>query len=271
MTERFLHKKSLGQHFLNNDTVPKWLADAALLKPGEIVLEIGPGTGALTKELLAREVRVVAIEADLRAIAVLNEQFADQIETGQFKVIHGDAKNLDFSALELTDHQFKIVANIPYYLSGLLFRQCLESPIQPNTLVFLVQKEVAKRAVEGTLTGGKESLLSLSLKAFGQPKYIKTVTKGHFTPPPKVDSGIIAIYDISRHNFQTISETDFFNLLHIGFGQKRKQLLGNLAQTYDREQLTNIFSTLDIPLSTRAEDVALDKWLALTKSLTIHS
>lgn len=271
MVDHFEHKKSLGQHFLNSDVVPRWLCDAAELHPDEVVLEIGPGTGALTRELLARGVRVIALEADTRAITILTDTFADELASNRLTIHHTDVRTLDLSTLGLQDQQFKVVANIPYYLSGFLFRTLLEAPIQPNTLVFLTQKEVAKRATSSLDRGDKESLLSLSVQAFGTPRYVRTVTSGHFTPPPKVDSGIIAISNISRAAFTNIDQTFFFDVLHLGFGQKRKQLLGNLSKTYDREQLTHIFSTSSLSLSTRAEDVPLEKWLILVEKLSALS
>ena len=130
---------------------------------------------------------------------------------------------------------------------------------------------MAKRITSDLQRGEKESLLSLSVKVYGEPKYIKTITRGHFTPPPKVDSGIVAISNISRTNFNSIDSSLFFNVLHLGFGQKRKQLLGNLSKEYNREVLTHIFSTVDLPISIRAEDVPLEKWLILVAELTAHS
>ncbi|MFT5849373.1 MAG: 16S rRNA (adenine1518-N6/adenine1519-N6)-dimethyltransferase [Patiriisocius sp.] len=268
----FQHKKSLGQHFLTSNVVPTWMCDAADLSARDFVLEIGPGTGVLTKEILARGATVLALEADTRAIEVLEETFATEISDGTLILRHCDVRTLDLTAVpEISTGSFKVVANIPYYLSGLLFRMFLESPVQPTDLVYLVQKEVAKRATTTISTGGKESLLSLSVNVYGTGKYVKTVTRGHFTPPPKVDSGIIVIRNIGKHNFTNIEESLFFNVLHIGFGQKRKQLLGNLTKHYDRELLINIFSTIDLSVSIRAEDVPLPMWLTLVEKLIPHS
>lgn len=270
--QRITAKKSLGQHFLTSAVVPSWMCDAAEITSDDTVLEIGPGTGVLTKEILSRGATVVALEADLRAIEVLEETFAAEISDGTLILHHIDVRKLDLATLPLiSDHTFKVVANIPYYLSGFLFRTFLESAVQPTDLVYLVQKEVAKRITTDLQRGEKESLLSLSVKVYGTPKYIKTVTRGHFTPPPKVDSGVIAIRNITRENFTHIEESLFFNLLHLGFGQKRKQLLGNLSKQYSREILTNTFSTVDIPVSARAEDIPLEKWLKLVQALSIHS
>ena len=261
--QKFEKKKSLGQHFLTSSIVPKWMCDAANIVTGDIVIEVGPGTGALTRELLARGATVIALEADKRAIAVLKENFADACASGSLILHHTDVRTLDLSTYNIIDRQFKVVANIPYYLSGMLFRTFLESDIQPSTLVFLVQKEVAWRISRDE----KESLLSLSVKAFGTPHYVRTVSKGHFTPSPKIDSAIIAITEINNNNFNTIAKEKFFEILHLGFGQKRKQLLGNMSKQFDREALTHIFSTLEIPQKTRAEDLSLEKWLELVKKL----
>jgi len=270
--QKIFAKKSLGQHFLTSAVVPMWMCDAAYVTSDDIVLEIGPGTGVLTKEILKRGATIVALETDLRAINVLQETFADEIAEGNLILHHTDVRTLNLSTLPfISDHSFKVVANIPYYLSGFLFRAFLESPIQPTDLVYLVQKEVAKRITTDLTKGEKESLLSLSVKVYGDPKYVKTVTRGHFTPPPKVDSGIIAIRNITRDNFKNIEESLFFNIIHLGFGQKRKQLLGNLSKQYPRDTLTNIFSTIDIPISARAEDIPLEKWLSLAQKLSFNS
>jgi 16S rRNA (adenine1518-N6/adenine1519-N6)-dimethyltransferase len=139
----------------------------------------------------------------------------------------------------------------------------LETDCQPNTLVFLVQKEVASRIARDI----KESLLSLSVKCYGNPSYVGTIARGHFTPPPKVDSAIVAVTGISKLAFATMSERDFFILLHLGFGQKRKQLLSNLSKAYSREQLEEIFNVVGLTLNIRAEDVSLPQWLSLAEKL----
>ncbi len=263
MNDSFEHKKSLGQHFLNSTAIPKKMCDAAMLETGDIVLEIGPGTGALTKELLARGATVIALEADTRAIESLESTFSSELAAGQLIIHHGDARSIDFSALGLKHHQYKVVANIPYYLSGLLFRSVLESDIQPKTLVFLVQKEVATRIAREK----KESLLSLGVKAYGVPTYICTVGRGHFTPPPRVDSAVIRVASISKDRFNTLSETTFFELLHLGFGQKRKQLLGNLSTRFPRAIVEAILAELGLPATVRAEDISIGIWTNLAHKL----
>lgn len=264
MQEKFEHKKSLGQHFLNSDYAPKKMCDAADLKAGDLVLEIGPGTGALTKEILARGANVIALEADPRAIEALQQVFPSYIVSGQLIIHHGDARQIPFEELGLVGKNYKVIANIPYYISGLLFRSLLETEFQPETLVFLVQKEVATRIAREK----KESLLSLSVKIFGNPTYICTVSRGHFTPPPKVDSAVIAVHDISKKRLENLSQEAFFELLHLGFGKKRKQLLGNLSETHQRGKIEQILTQLNLSLTVRAEDMSIDTWVRFATLLS---
>ena len=264
MSERFINKKSLGQNFLTSDYVPKKMCDAAKLQVGERVLEIGPGTGMLTRELLARGAQVIAVEADARAIAILSEAFAPEIASSQLTLHHHDARELNLAALDLTDHGYKVVANIPYYLSGLLLRTLLESSCQPTTLVFLIQKELAERIARDP----KESLLSLSVKAFGTPRYMETIKRGHFQPSPRVDSAILAITNINRDHFTSLTPAQFFTILHRGFGQKRKQLAHNLANIAAAETIRHHLTTLDYPPTARAEDLSISDWLALSTILS---
>ncbi len=260
-------KKSLGQHFLNNSHVPVLIVEAGHVEKGDIVLEIGPGTGILTRELLKKGALVTALEADIRAVELLRESFSNEIIAQKLTLIHGDVRTLDLSALGLRPRAYKLIANIPYYITGFLFRMFLEHDIQPSIMVFLVQKEVAERIARDT----KESLLSLSVKVFGTPRYVQTVKKGNFTPAPKVDSAIIAISNISKDNFRDIPQEFFFTVLHEGFKSKRKQLFGNLTTLIDRDALTNVFASIPLSEKIRGEDVSTAEWLVLTQLLFAHT
>ncbi len=263
-----LKKKSLGQHFLHAKPYLNTVADAAHIKEGETVLEVGPGEGSLTSVILERGAKVVAIEKDSRLISVLRERFAGK----DFEVIEGDALELpeDRSLAPWSkdgpQSSYKIVGNIPYYITGALFKKFLTAQNQPSTLVFLIQKEVAERIVgnpkqrRGTRSK-KESILSLSIKAYGTPKYIKTVPAGAFSPPPKVDSAILAVENISRKNFESSAhEAKFFELVKKGFSQKRKFLKNNLGPDY-----YGFLQKARIDDRARAEDVPLEKWLELAR------
>ena len=260
----FEHKKSLGQHFLTSDYVPKQMCDAANLQAGELVVEIGPGTGVLTKEILARDATVIALETDLRAITSLEETFEEEIANGALTIIHTDARKLDLSALKIEAGKYKVIANIPYYISGLLFRSFLDSNCQPSTLVFLVQKELAERIVRDP----KASLLALSVKVFGEVKYIATIKKGHFTPPPKVDSAIISVSEISNNYFDSFDKALFFNVIKAGFASKRKQLAPNLKSLFPVAATKQALLDMDLPDTSRAEDLSLFDWYQLITKLS---
>lgn len=248
----------LGQHFLTSTAIAEAIVDAAHITPNETVLEVGPGKGILTEALLAQGARVVAVEKDPALVVFLNETFLNEIREKRLEIREGDVRDLKLSSLNshLSTH-YKVVANIPYYITGELMRMFLTAEHQPNTIVFLVQKEVAERVAKSK----KESLLSLSVKAYGTPRYVKTVKAGSFSPPPSVDSAILAIENISREHFKNTSEENFFKLLHVGFGQKRKTLMGNLK----RAGLYTEAMALDP--TTRAEDVPPEAWLTLSKAL----
>ena len=255
----FQHKKSLGQHFLNSEYVPKQMCDAGSVVAGDIVLEIGPGTGVLTREILTRGARVVAVEADERAIESLQKTFKEEISSGQLNIYHYDARKLDMTLFGLIDQKFKVIANIPYYISGLLFRHCLESEIQPTNLVFLVQKEVAERIARDP----KSSILSMSVKVFGDPSYICTVKRGNFTPPPNVDSAVIAVNNINKQKLQRIRAAFFFEILHASFGKKRKQLAGNLKNYFDKNVVAETLCSMHIDPKIRAEDLQVGEFVDL--------
>lgn len=247
-------KKSLGQHFLHSAHYLGAVADAADIQPGDTVVEIGPGEGALTAVLLARGAKVIAIEKDARLIPVLQEKFKKN-----FTLIAADALEVDIAALKVK--QCKVVGNIPYYITGALLRKFLSEKKQPTLLVFLMQKEVAERIARHGPSNKKEkeSILSLSVKAYGEPQYVKTVPRGAFVPPPKVDSAILAVKNISRGNFSNAAhEEKFFELIKAGFGQKRKLLKSNVKNLLGpkAEELGNA----------RAEDVPMATWLELSRS-----
>lgn len=265
--ERFQTKKSLGQHFLNDVRIAERIAGEGEIVPGEIVLEIGSGTGFLTNELLKAGANVVAVEADIRAIEELKVRFSAEIADGRLEIHHGDIRELSFASLGLSDHSFKVIANIPYYISGLLFRLCLDGAIQPSRVVFLVQKEVAERIARTK----KESLLSIGVKIYSDPSYAFTVKRGSFTPSPKVDSAVVTMKNVSRERLEGLSEGAFFGVVRAGFASRRKQLYGCLRETYTAEVLDAAFLALSLPRKVRGEDLKLAAWVALTKLLTLST
>lgn len=265
-------KKSLGQHFLRSTNALIKIVEAANVGPDDVVLEIGPGKGALTQKLIEAGARVIAVEKDDRCIQLLDETFAHLPDAQKPIVIHGDILDEDiqkilFNKKHLGTKPYKLVANIPYYITGALFRLFLEKLRQPSSLTFLIQKEVAEQIVS---RNGKEGILSLSIKAYGEPRYVGKVSRDAFSPPPKVDSAIIHVAAISRERFGKLSDEDFFRVLKSGFRARRKKLLGNLRDglLLPKETLEQVFAELNISTDIRGEDLVLPHWMALAKRIT---
>lgn len=254
-------KKSLGQHFLRSTSALHAIVTAGKLQSSDTVLEIGPGEGVLTEKLLETGVHVIAIEKDDSLIPVLTERLKTY---KNFTLIHGDVLSFNPKEHGLIPGGYKIIANIPYYITGAIFEKFLEEETYPNTMVLLIQKEVATRILA---RDGKESILSVSIKAFGKPSLVAKVPKGAFTPPPTVDSAIVSIEDISHKKLSGLDIRFFFSVVRTGFSHKRKFVLSNLSILFEKEKLLQIFEDIALDQKVRAEDIALDTWIVLSKKL----
>lgn len=256
-------KKSMGQNFLKSKEILNLMCQSACLKKDETILEIGPGKGSLTEKILEWGAKTIAIEKDDELFVFLKEKFEKEIKSGQLVLEHQDI--LDFKNNQING-DYKIIANIPYYITGLIIKKFLSEEKQPETMVLLVQKEVADRIVA---KDKKESILSLSVKVYGEVKYIKKVSKKLFSPSPKVDSAIIAISNISKKNFPIReSEISFFKLIKAGFAHKRKLLIRNLDElNIPKTEIEKYFNELEIDIKSRPEDISIEKWLLLSKKL----
>ena len=251
-------KKQFGQHFLNSESALQKIVLAGELTKEDIVLEIGPGKGALTTQLLKHAGKVIAIEKDRDLIPLLREKFSKEIESETLVIIEQDI--LDFDP-ESIPEKYKLVANIPYYITGLILEKFLSSVHQPTLAVLLVQKEVAQRIVAHDK---KESILSMSVKVYGKPKIIAKVPAGAFNPAPKVDSAVLLIENISKYFFQNLDETKFFSMLKAVFGKKRKQIGGSLSDFIkNKEKALEILKKTNIGEKNRPEDLKLDDWKIL--------
>jgi 16S rRNA (adenine1518-N6/adenine1519-N6)-dimethyltransferase len=256
-----LPKKSLGQNFLMHAQTAQRIALAAKLTPETTVLEIGPGTGMLTRELLALSAKVYAVEADHELIPVLTETFADEIASGKLVLIHDDVRA--FQA-EVLPPGYALVANIPYYITGEIVRKFLTESNKPASMTLLVQKEVAVRIARDP----KESVLSVSVKVFGTPSYCFTVPRGAFRPAPNVDSAVLSITGIVQDTFSDHEEKWFFSVLKAGFSQKRKRLAKNLEQVSSRSRIDAAFLSLGLSVNVRAEQVPTQSWRELARLLS---
>jgi 16S rRNA (adenine1518-N6/adenine1519-N6)-dimethyltransferase len=258
-------KKSLGQNFLRSERALSAIIDAGDVKADDIVLEIGPGEGVLTERLLELSGKVIAVEKDDALFERLQENLVRYIALNKLDLIHDDILNFDPDTFSFyKDLTYKLVANIPYNITGAIFKKFLSAETQPKLMVLLVQKEVAERIVA---RDKKESILSISIKCYGKPKYIETVKAGSFVPVPKVDSAILLIEDISKDFFQDFAEGEFFEMVRAGFSSKRKKLSSNLAGIYPKERVEEVFASLGLDTNIRAEDIDIDMWQKLGRSL----
>jgi 16S rRNA (adenine1518-N6/adenine1519-N6)-dimethyltransferase len=267
-------KKSLGQNFLKSKLALHKMLEAGEVNNTDVILEVGPGKGVLTEKLLEKAQKVIAVEKDYRLIELLQEKFATEITNGKLELINADILD-DRPFIKEEEKSFKIIANIPYYITGQFLRKFLETNHQPSKIVVMVQKEIAQRIVANDK---KESLLSISVKVFGTPKMIMKVDKENFSPAPKVDSAILLINNISKKFFteNKILEKDFFKILHAGFAHKRKMLIGNLKEWLKKNpstchvdvSLDKIFTEIKLSEKVRAEDITLNDWVSLVQKFT---
>lgn len=253
MDDTPLAKKALGQHWLKDFESLQAMVAAADVQPGDAVLEIGPGYGTLTEELLAAGAEVTALEFDASLIPVLLKKFANVPE---LRVEQGDIRRFDFTALP---PDYKIVANIPYYLTSNLIQLMSETPNQPLVAVLLIQKEVAERICAQP---GDMSLLSVTAQFYWEASLDRVVGAELFSPPPKVDSQILVLKRRPQPLFANVEPKQFFRLVKAGFSQKRKTLVNSLSGglAIDRSEAQTLLDKADIEPTRRAQTLALDEW-----------
>lgn len=270
-------KKSLGQNFLKSTLALKKIIEAGEITKEDTILEIGPGKGVLTSKLLEKSGKVIAVEKDSelfeflkikfekeilnKRLILLNEDILDFTEQNFYQSLGNELHSTTPSKTFVPFH-YKIIANIPYNITGAILKKFLTEENQPESMILMVQHEVAKRIVA---RDKKESILSISVKAYGQPKLVMKVPARYFSPAPKVDSAVISIKSISRKLFieNKISEEKFWEIVKAGFAHKRKKLSGNLKSLPHCQGLT---LTLELG-NKRAENLTLEDWIQITKSI----
>lgn len=251
-------KKSLGQNFLDDENVLRRLIDAADLTAADQVLEIGPGVGSLTRLLAEAAARVVAVELDDRLLPILREELAPY---DNVTLIHGDILAQD--PADLFAEPYKVVANVPYYITGAILRHLLEAAHKPALLVLTVQKEVAERIVA---TPPDMSLLAVSVQYYGRAAVVATIKAGAFWPRPDVDSAVVRV-DLTQGQ-RVDDEQRFFRIVKAGFSQKRKQLQKNLRQLgLEKTAVRRALIAAGVDGRRRAETVTLPEWRAIYEAL----
>jgi 16S rRNA (adenine1518-N6/adenine1519-N6)-dimethyltransferase len=259
MTDQPFAKKSLGQHWLRDQIVLADIVRSAELSPDDTVLEIGSGPGGLTAELVKAVRQVIAVELDERLAAALPER----VQADNLRVLSQDILHLDFTSLPTG---YKVVANIPYYLTGKLLRVLSETPNPPATAVLLLQKEVAERIAAGP---GSLSILGVTTQFYWQVGMGRIVQATLFIPPPKVDSQVLVLHRRPQLLFSDVEVAEFFRIIKAGFVQPRKTLLNNLSAGlhFSRDEVQSICDRASIDSRRRAQTLSLDEWHSLYRAI----
>jgi 16S rRNA (adenine1518-N6/adenine1519-N6)-dimethyltransferase len=253
--------KGLGQHFMVDRRALERIVEAAELGSEDTILEIGPGLGTLTQALAERAGRVIAVELDERMVEILSQTLADRPNV---EIMRGDILELDPAEL-VEGARYKVVANLPYYITSAVLRHFLEVSVKPSLMVVMVQKEVAMAIVAGP---GKSSLLSISVQFYGRPKFISKVPAQSFYPAPEVDSAILRI-DLYPKPAVAVDDVEgFFEMVRAGFASPRKQLANSLSYGLEmsKADVLNILEEASIAPQRRAETLNLEEWARLRQA-----
>lgn len=259
--EKIQPKKSLGQNFLRDARIVEGILGVADVRSGDRVLEIGPGDGALTAPLLARGAEVTAIELDHALVERLGERFH---ESDGLSLLEGNILELDMqqylSESSFEDGKYKVVANIPYYITAPIIRLLLSLAVQPERIVIMVQHEVAKRLAAAP---GDMSILSVMAQYYADVRMEIFVPKASFFPIPKVDSAVVWLRP--KHRFSQEEDRKLFRVVRAGFAARRKTLANNLSSSFriPREEIVSMISALGLGASVRAQELLVEDWETL--------
>lgn len=258
--------KHFGQIFLVDRNVLGKIIQAADLSANDTVIEVGPGMGILTLELARRAKKVIAVEKDPGMVEILREvtSGASNIEIVNADILKWNIGDLKSSSKE----DFKVVANIPYYITSPIIRMFLESKLSIPLMVIMVQKEVARRVCS---LPPDMSILAVATQFYSKPKIAAYVSKGSFWPVPEVDSAILRIEKNTQYYKMIVKEDIklFFEIVRSGFAHKRKLLLGNLSDYFDmpKPNLEAIFSRAGLSIAIRAQELSIGQWITLLQEI----
>ena len=248
-------RKSLGQHFLVDRGVRNRIVEAAELSQGDVVVEVGPGRGFLTKALAERAGAVVAVELD-ESLAL---GLAERLGGGNVRVVHGDARDVEIEPLAGDARAYKLVANLPYYAASPIVRRFLEAQRKPGLMVVMVQREVAETMAAGP---GRMGILSVAVQVYGSPRLVRRVPPRAFRPAPKVWSSVVRIDVYNSPVVGFASAEGFFQVVRAGFSAPRKQLRNSLANGLGiaGDLAEAALAGAEIDPTRRAQTVSVEEW-----------
>lgn len=254
-------KKSLGQNFLHDPNTLEKIVSTAELMPDDTVVEIGPGTGTLTRQLAEKARHVISIEIDEDMRPILDAELS---AFDNVILVYEDFLKVDVLRL-VGSKPFVVVANVPYYITSKIIRHLLEPHRRPRRIVLTVQYEVAERIIAGP---GDMSVLAVSVQFYGKPRIITRLKPGVFWPRPDVDSAVLCIDPFDHPVLDVPDAKTFFRVVRAGFGQKRKQLKNSLGGGLGikAKRAGEIMDITGIEPSRRAETLAMEEWAALTRA-----
>ncbi len=253
-------RRALGQNFLHDPGALHKIVAAAELAPDETVLEVGAGTGTLTRVLARAAAQLIAVETDGRLLPLLRTGLPD---TPQLRILHANILELDLADL-LAPRPWVAVANLPYYITSAILRHLLECAHKPRRLVLTVQQEVGERLVARP---GHMSLLAVSVQFYGQPRIVGRLKPAAFWPRPDVDSAVVRIDLQGRPKLAVPDEAGFFRVVRAGFSQRRKQLRNALGSGLGLSSAAaaGLLSAADVDPQRRAQTLTLEEWAALSR------
>jgi 16S rRNA (adenine1518-N6/adenine1519-N6)-dimethyltransferase len=249
-------RKALGQHFLVDNSILDRIAAAAELTPEDVVAEVGPGLGALTRRLVQQAGWVAAIEMDAELAASLPARLGNP---SNLTVVEADARSVDIASLVGEETRYKVVANLPYYAANPIIRRFLESEPRPSLMVVMVQREVAQSMIASP---GEMSILSVAVQYYAAPSLVCNVPPRAFRPPPKVTSSVVKLRLRERPAVEVADSAAFFMLVRAGFSAPRKQLRNSLAQGLgvSGDEAGRLLAWAEVDGKRRAETLSLEEW-----------
>ena len=264
----FRFNKQFGQNFITDQNLLRAIVDDAKITKDDVVVEIGPGAGTLTKEIAKKAKEVYSFEIDNNLAPILNETLQDCPNS---TVIFKDFQKVDDEQLIqlLSNREYKVVANLPYYITTPIIMKFIESAYPPKSITVMVQKEVAERLKSNAVTSDIGAI-SLSIALYGDVKMTRVVSRKMFMPEPNVDSAVIRI-DM-QNKYDNIDKKPVKKLIKAAFNMRRKTFLNNISNAFNisKDRIKEVLKELNIDENIRGEAVSIDNYIAIAKNLGIN-